>query len=175
MFCLECSLLNLCQCCIHQAFDAVAVNSMSWNCSVQWLCNTVMFEVVLRNGCRDAEQYSQAETMKGLLVLRVNGPVCFANVEYIKEWLARREVCCCNALHCSLTVLRQVPNLEYFLLPQQKYHPLPPNISVSPPLPPPPPPIHLLTHQSLSCSLASPLSFHCSLLTSLSVLICTVH
>ena len=92
-------------------------------------------------GCRDAEQYRQAETMKGLLVLRVNGPVCFANVEYIKECLARHEVCCCNATHCSLTLLKQVqlectcssPN-NTTAAPKHQYVPL-----FSPTSPPSPP------------------------------------
>ncbi|KAL3141752.1 hypothetical protein ABBQ32_004432 [Trebouxia sp. C0010 RCD-2024] len=55
---------------------------------------------------RDAEQYTQAETVKGLLILRVNGPVCFANVEHIKE---------CMAQHEAETLLREEP-LQQILL-----------------------------------------------------------
>ena len=42
--------------------------------------------------CRDAGQYREAETAKGLLVLRINGPLCFANAEHVKDCMAEHEV-----------------------------------------------------------------------------------
>lgn len=59
------------------------------------VCPPYMSQHVNSTGCRDAEQYTQAEMVKGLLILRVNGPVCFANVEHIKECMAQHEVCPC--------------------------------------------------------------------------------
>lgn len=42
--------------------------------------------------CRDVQQYPQAETVKGVLILRVQGPLCFANAEHLQETMAEHEV-----------------------------------------------------------------------------------
>ena len=106
----------------------------------------------------------------GTLVVRVNGPICFANVELIKECLAQRKVCNCNAVHCSSLCPRQIPIVVYFLLAQQHYHPRPHTSVSNPPLPPQPP--HL-SHPLVIVLLTSklPLTFHCP---SLPTVICTV-
>ena len=38
------------------------------------------------------EQYAHAEATDGVLILRVCGPLCFANVERVKEKMAEHEV-----------------------------------------------------------------------------------
>ena len=46
--------------------------------------------------CRSMEQYAHAEAIEGVLILRVCGPLCFANVEHVKEKMAKHEVRCCR-------------------------------------------------------------------------------
>lgn len=60
--------------------------------------------------CRDVTQYDQAEAIQDLLILRVNDPLCFANVEHIKDCIAQHEVRFYKAVGC-LTALSQYMQL----------------------------------------------------------------
>lgn len=47
---------------------------------------------LMMTACRNVEQYPQAAASKGVLILRVSGPLCFANVEPVKDKIAGHEV-----------------------------------------------------------------------------------
>ncbi|KAK9814415.1 hypothetical protein WJX72_005609 [[Myrmecia] bisecta] len=52
----------------------------------------VLEQVPHSHAFRPCEWDSEVHGLKGLLILRVSGPICFANAEYIKERLAWHEV-----------------------------------------------------------------------------------
>ena len=60
--------------------------------------------------CRDVQQYPHGQQMKGVLILRVQGPLCFANVEHIKDTIAEHEVSICSNGAPVTEDLAVVPN-----------------------------------------------------------------
>ena len=59
----------------------------------KWMVYTIVIACLV---CRDVQQYPHGQQMKGVLILRVQGPLCFANVEHIKDTIAEHEVSICS-------------------------------------------------------------------------------
>jgi len=70
---------------------------ISVGCSILLLVMHTAFPTVRMLGClpntamyRCIKQYPEAKPVDGILILRVDAPLYFANVQYVKEWIRRR-------------------------------------------------------------------------------------